>query len=78
MNIFCFKPHFDDKKSSKETLKSVHTTISNTKRNLLGSYHKIKNKYLQQYQNEFSKKLNRMHSEDTLCDKFVIANITKI
>jgi broad-specificity NMP kinase len=36
---------------TKETLKWVHITISNTKRNFVGTYHKIKKKYLQLYLN---------------------------
>ena len=46
-------------KSDIETLKRVHVTISNAKRNLLGNFHKIKRKYLQLYLNEFFYKLNR-------------------
>ncbi|WP_345008177.1 IS1595 family transposase, partial [Snuella lapsa] len=50
-----------DKQTTKETLKWVHITISNAKRNLLGNYHKIKGKYLQLYLNEFVYKLNRRY-----------------
>jgi len=35
--------------TTKETLKWVHITISNAKRNFVGTYHKIKKKYLQLY-----------------------------
>jgi hypothetical protein len=35
-----------DKQTTKETLKWVHITIGNAKRNLLGNYRKIKRKYL--------------------------------
>ena len=45
-------------KSNKETLKLMHITISNAKRNLLGNFHKIKRKYLQLYLDEFIYKLN--------------------
>jgi len=65
-----------DKQTTKETLKWVHITISNAKRNLLGNYHKIKGKYLQLYLNEFVYKLNRRYFEDKLFDRLVIANIT--
>ena len=64
------------KDTTKETLRWVHITISNAKRNLLGNYHKIKGKYLQLYLNEFVYKLNRRYFEDKLFDRLVIANIT--
>ena len=65
-----------DKQTTIETLKWVHITISNAKRNLLGNYHKIKGKYLQLYLNEFVNKLNRRYFEEKLFDRLVIANIT--
>ena len=65
-----------DKETTKETLKWVHITISNAKRNLLGNYHKIKGKYLQLYLNEFVYKLNRRYFEEKLFDRLIIAGIT--
>ena len=65
-----------DKQTTKETLKWVHITISNAKRNLLGNFHKIKGKYLQLYLNEFIYKLNRRYFGEKLFDRLVIANIT--
>lgn len=65
-----------DKKTTEETLKWVHITISNAKRNLLGNYHKIKGKYLQLYLDEFCYKLNRRYFGEKLFDGFYIANIT--
>ncbi len=65
-----------NKETTKETLKWVHITISNAKRNLLGNYHKIKGKYLQLYLNEFVYKLNRRYFGDKLFDRLIIANIT--
>lgn len=65
-----------DKDTTRETLKWVHITISNAKRNLLGNFHKIKRKYLQLYLNEFVYKLNRRYFEDKLFDRLVIASIT--
>ena len=59
-----------------ETLRWVHITISNAKRNLLGNYHKIKGKYLQLYLNEFVYKLNRRYFGEKLFDRLVIASIT--
>ena len=63
-------------KLTKETLRWVHITISNAKRNLLGNHHKIKGKYLQLYLNEFVYKLNRRYFGDRLFERLVIANIT--
>lgn len=63
-------------KMTKETLRWVHITISNAKRNLLGNYHKIKGKYLQLYLDEFVYKLNRRYFGDRLFERLVIANIT--
>ncbi|WP_143755898.1 transposase, partial [Kaistella haifensis] len=67
-----------DKETTNETLKWVHITISNAKRNLLGNYHKIKRKYLQLYLNEFIYKLNRRYFGDKLFERLIIANITAI
>jgi len=47
-----------NKQITKETLKWMHITISNAKRNFVEIYHKIKAKYLQLYLNEFVYKLN--------------------
>jgi hypothetical protein len=71
--------HISEKSSeglTKETLRWVHITISNAKRNLLGNYHKIKGKYLQLYLNEFIYKLNRRYFGEKLFDRLVIAGIT--
>jgi transposase-like protein len=65
-----------NKKTTKETLRWVHITISNAKRNLLGNYHKIKGKYLQLYLNEFVYKLNRRYFGERIFERLVIANIT--
>jgi len=65
-----------NKETTEETLKWVHITISNAKRNFLGNYHKIKGKYLQLYLNEFIYKLNRRYFGEKLFDRLVIASIT--
>jgi len=65
-----------DKQTSKETLRWVHITIGNAKRNLLGNYHKIKRKYLQLYLNEFVYKLNRRYFGERIFDRLIVANIT--
>jgi hypothetical protein len=64
-----------DKKTTEKTLRWVHITISNAKRNQLGNYHKIKGKYLQLYLNEFCYKLNQRYFGEKLFDRLVIANI---
>jgi len=71
--------HLSEKSSdetTRETLKWVHIAISNAKRNFLGTYHKIKKKYLQLYLNEFIYKLNRRYFGERLFNRLVIAGIT--
>ncbi len=53
-----------------EALPRVHTAISNAKRNMLGVYHKISDKYMQSYLNELAYKFNRRHFADTLTRVF--------
>ena len=67
-----------NKETTEETLKWVHITISNAKRNFLGNYHKIKGKYLQLYLNEFIYKLNRRYFGEKLFDRLIIASITRM
>jgi len=62
-----------DKNTTKETLKWVHIAISNAKRTLLGIYHKIEGKYLQNYLNEFIYKLNRRYFGNKLFDRLLVA-----
>lgn len=59
--------------SVNKTLPWVHIAISNAKRFLVGIYHKIKGKYLQQYLNEFCYKLNRRYFGDRLFDRLTLA-----
>jgi len=71
--------HITEKSSNKttsSTLKLVHVAISNAKRTLLGIYHKIKGKYLQQYLNEFCYKLNRRYFGDKMFDRLTMAAVT--
>ena len=62
-----------DKNTTKNTLQWVHIAISNAKRTLLGIFHKIKGKYLQNYLNEFCYKLNRRYFSETLFDRLTLA-----
>lgn len=52
--------------TTSETLRWVHIAIRNAKWNFLGSFHKIKWKYLQLYLNDFVYKLNRRYLEEKL------------
>ena len=52
------------KQTTQDLLKWVHIAISNAKRTLLGIFHKINGKYLQNYLDEFTYKLNRRHSSN--------------
>jgi transposase-like protein len=61
--------HITEKSSKRtinKTLKWVHIAISNSKRTLLGIYHKIKGKYLQLYLDEFCFKVNRRYFGENL------------
>lgn len=62
-----------DNNTTKTTLKWVHIAISNAKRTLLGIYHKIKGKYLQQYLDEFCYKLNRRYFGEKLFNRLILA-----
>lgn len=62
-----------NKETTKTSLKWVHVTISNAKRNLLGVYHMIKNEYLQNYLNEFCYRLNRRYFGENLFNRIVVA-----
>jgi flagellar hook-associated protein FlgK len=64
------------KEVTKTTLRWVHITISNAKRNLLGVYHTISRTYLQNYLNEFCYKLNRRYFGERLFDILLIACIS--
>lgn len=64
-------------KSSKETttvsLRWVHIAIANARRCFDGIYHHMKQKYLQNYLDEFCYKLNRRYFGEKLFDRVVIA-----
>lgn len=59
--------------STKSTFHWVHIAICNAKRFLVGIYHKVKGKYLQNYLNEFCYKLNRRTFGDRLFDRLTLA-----
>ena len=62
-----------DANTTKTTLQWVHIAISNAKRTLLGIFHKIKGKYLQNYLNEFCYKLNRRRFGERIFDRLTLA-----
>ena len=53
----------------------VHAMINNAKRNLLGTYHKTKNVYLQNYLNEFCYKTNRRLFHADLFEHLLLAAV---
>lgn len=61
--------------STKGDLNWVHVAISNLKRNLLGIYHMVSEKYLQNYLDEFAYKLNRRYFGEKLFDRLIVAAI---
>jgi len=65
-----------DKNTTNETLKWVHTAISNAKRTLLGIYHQISGKYLQLYLDEFCYKLNRRYFGTRIFNRITLAVAT--
>lgn len=60
-------------KSTNEELNWVHTAISNLKKNLLGIYHMVTEKYIQNHIDEFVYKLNRRYFGEKLFDRLIIA-----
>lgn len=61
--------------TANEELNWVHTAISNLKKNLLGIYHMVTEKYIQNYIDEFVYKLNRRYFGEKLFDRLIIAAI---
>jgi transposase-like protein len=61
---------------NKELLNWVHTVASNAKAFLLGTFHGIGKKHLQQYLNEFCYRFNRRQWEGQLFDRLVRACAT--
>ena len=64
-----------NERTTKETLRCVHITIGNAKRDLQ-KFHKIKRKYLQLYLNEFIYKLNKGYFGDRIFDRLIVASIS--
>lgn len=60
-------------KDAGKVLPWVHITIANAKRNLLGTYHMVSMKYIQDYLDEFCYKVNRRYFKDNMFDRLMIA-----
>lgn len=74
-----FDCHFSYKSTknlTKTSLKWVHITISNAKRNLLGIYHMMHKNYLQAYIDEFCYRLNRRYFGENLFNRLIVASIS--
>lgn len=54
----------------------VHIAISNAKRLLLGIFHRINDKYLQNYLNEYCYRFNRRHMKEAIFDRLLIAAVS--
>lgn len=61
-----------DNITNKNYLPWVYIAISNAKRTLLGIYHKVKGKYLQNYLDEFCYKLNKRYYRNNRFNKLVL------
>jgi transposase-like protein len=53
----------------------VHTAISNAKKLLLGVWHRIDDKYLQNYLNEYCYRYNRRYFKDQVFDRLLLAAV---
>ncbi|MCZ8354035.1 MAG: IS1595 family transposase [Chryseotalea sp.] len=73
-NLVNLHVSYKSEKQNVDELKWVHIAIANAKRNLLGIYHVIKEKYLQHYLDEFCFKLNRRYNSN-LFDNLILSLI---
>lgn len=69
------QPKVTPKKDASKALPWVHIAISNAKRLLLNTYHRIDDDFLQSYLYEFCYKFNRRYF-DNLFDRVLIASIS--
>jgi hypothetical protein len=75
-NVWCHFASTVKPKDADKVLPWVHTAISNAKRNLLGTYHMVSMKYIQDYLDEFCYKVNRRYFEENLFDRLMIACVS--
>ena len=65
------KPVNVERVSASRALPWVHVAISNSKRTLLSTYHRINGEYLQNYLNEFCYRLNRRHMKSNIFERLL-------
>lgn len=75
-NVWCHFASTVKPKDADKVLPWVHTAISNAKRSLLGTYHMVSMKYIQDYLDEFCYKVNRRYFDDKLFDRLMIACVS--
>jgi hypothetical protein len=63
-------------KKAEKVFPWVHTAISNAKRLLLGVFHRIDGKYLQNYLNEYCYRFNRRYMKEAIFDRLLIAAVS--
>ncbi|GHT16968.1 hypothetical protein FACS189429_0080 [Bacteroidia bacterium] len=59
-----------------EILSWVHIAISNSKRQILNTYHNVKPEFLQKYLDEFCNKFNRRYYGEALFNRLLIACVS--
>jgi len=59
-----------------EILPWVHIAISNSKRQILNTFHKVKPEFLQKYLDEFCYKLNRRYFGEALFNRLLVAAVS--
>lgn len=75
-----FVPHHNaqviEKEKVGEKLPWVHIAISNSKRQILNTFHSVKPEFLQQYLDEFCYKFNRRYFGEALFNRLLIACVS--
>lgn len=74
---FKHDPHIVGKHKAHSILPHVHTFISNLRAFVMGTYHGLGEKHLQQYLDEFCYRFNRRKHQDELFDRLLRACLEK-
>jgi len=74
---FKHDPHIVGKRKAHTILPHVHTFISNLRAFVMGTYHGLGEKHLQQYLDEFCYRFNRRKHQDELFDRLLRACLEK-